>query len=321
MKSLCGVIVVIAGLSFGVSAATAAVEVGNDCTADVGNVNRTFIQLSKAAGDPLPITVPTAGVVTKWKTTLIPFDAVLDTQLKVLRSVGPNQFVTVAQSPPTRFFSGVNNFETRIPVLAGDRFGTGGSAPTGTGLYCEKGAPGDVMGAFNGDTALGAPALFTEQPGSKVAVSATVEPDVDGDGYGDETQDKCPQRAAFQTACPPVALSATSAAGKGLVSVLVTANEQASVTVTGAVVLGKGKSAQLSGGTQIVVPGTIAKFVVLFPQQLKSKLKQLRPKKFLTLNLAATAPNLVGAASASNLTVKLRGQAKPKRHKKAKAKH
>ena len=120
--------------------------------------------------------------------------------------------------------------------------------------------------------------------------------------------------------CPVVTLGVSSTARKGLATVLVTSSFQAPVTVTGTVNLGKGKQAKLSGGTQIVAPGAIAKFTMLFPQNLKAKLKELLRKRFLTLNVLATAPNVVGAPTVTSLTAKLRGQKKPPRKGKGKAK-
>jgi hypothetical protein len=36
-------------------------------------------------------------------------------------------------------------------------------------------------------------------------LSATLEPDADHDGFGDETQDQCPTNASTQGACPVIA--------------------------------------------------------------------------------------------------------------------
>jgi hypothetical protein len=38
--------------------------------------------------------------------------------------------------------------------------------------------------------------------GERLNLSAVVEPDADHDGFGDVSQDACPQSAATQTACP-----------------------------------------------------------------------------------------------------------------------
>jgi len=63
----------------------------------------------------------------------------------------------------------------------------------------------------------------------------------------------------------------------------------------------------LSGGTQIVAPGALAKFTVVFPAKLKTALKQLSTSKKLSLILTATAPG----ATTTNLTVKVPGELKP----------
>ena len=40
------------------------------------------------------------------------------------------------------------------------------------------------------------------QAGMRVNISAVLEPDVDGDLFGDLTQDLCPQSKLTQAACP-----------------------------------------------------------------------------------------------------------------------
>ena len=131
-------------------------------------------------------------------------------------------------------------------------------------------------------------------------IPSLVEPDADGDGYGDETQDQCPTDASTQGPCPapkvapappaPTTLSASAAAKKGLLTVTLTSSAQATVTVGGSVQIAKGKTVKLSGSTQIVAPGSLAKFTLLFPASLKAALKQLSTKKKLSLKLTASAP-------------------------------
>ena len=54
------------------------------------------------------------------------------------------------------------------------------------------------------DVPLGQTTAFTPVTGSdfRVDIAATVEPDRDGDGFGDLTQDQCPTDASRQSACP-----------------------------------------------------------------------------------------------------------------------
>ncbi|HEU4736212.1 MAG TPA: hypothetical protein VFS48_04180 [Solirubrobacterales bacterium] len=315
MKKQFGVVLfAVVAMLVGASPATAATEVGSDCQATNGVGGYTFVQLKRVSGGSLPIAAPSGGVVTKWKVNSGVSTAV-GQKLQILRPTGaPNQFQTVAESTPATVSQGLNSFDTRIPIQAGDRPAVagapGGSVPAP--LYC-AGDPADEMGALTPESTLGSTNTYPPAPGLVAAVSAVIEPDADNDGFGDETQDKCPQSSALQAPCPTITLSASSIVKKSFARALITSNVQASVTVTGKVKLGKGKTAKLSGGVQVVTPGTIAKFTLIFPEALKAKLKELSRKQSLQLVLTATAPNIVGAPTVSTLKAKVKGQKKPVR--------
>ncbi len=313
-KRLGGMLVAMVTILVGASSATAATEVGSDCQGTNPAVGYTFVQLKKVSGSP-PIAAPSGGVVTKWKVNS-GFPTPVGQKLQILRATGgANQFQVVAESTPGTVSQGLNSFDTRLPIQAGDRpavaGATGGAGPAP--LYCATGNPEDEMGALTPVATLGSTNTFPPAPGLVAAISAVVEPDADGDGFGDETQDQCPQSASLQTPCPVAALSVSSVVRKGFVRVLVTSNTQASVRVAGTVKLGKGKKAKLSGSTQVVVPGTIAKFTLIFPAGLKSKLKELSRKQSLQLVLKATAPNVAAAPTVRTLKAKVKGQKKPLR--------
>jgi hypothetical protein len=307
--------------AIGAASASAATEFGDNCAGNKTTKSEpiTFFQLT-SAGNPLSNTAPNAGVITKWKVNNSLPETFTQT-LMVLRPNGP-QTVQIIGEAPQSIGPGLNTFDTRIPVQVGDRLGLLGSAGAGN-LFCEL--PGGGMnriGAFiGGGGGVGSTNTVIEiEAEARFPVSALIEPDADNDGYGDETQDKCPQSASTQSPCPVVALSASAVAKNNLATVLITSSSQGPVTVAGTANLGKGKSATLSGGTQIVAPGAIAKFTLLFPKALKAKLKQLSRKRFLFLNLTATAPNVVGSPTSTILKVKLKGQAKPKPKHRAKPK-
>jgi hypothetical protein len=104
-----------------------------------------------------------------------------------------------AQNPVV--VSTVNTFPTRIPVAAGLSIGLNNSA---NGMTCwGAGVAGDQVAAATFD-----PGASTDFPGSstfpnvRVNISAVLEPDVDGDQYGDVSQDLCPQSKLTQAACP-----------------------------------------------------------------------------------------------------------------------
>ena len=55
---------------------------------------------------------------------------------------------------------------------------------------------------------------------ARFTVFASLEPDADNDGYGDETQDKCRRARRPRPPCPVLPLSTSPCARKGLVKVL-----------------------------------------------------------------------------------------------------
>lgn len=292
--------------------ATAATEFGDSCTADettlVEKVPISLFALT-AAGDPLPLVAPSSGVITQWKINQVVTPVPITQTLEVLRTAGPPIVQVIGESVQI-VGPGSNSFNTRIPVQAGDRLGL--SAPAESPLFfCEAPGSENLLGLF-ASVGPGASTKFEPiEAEARVPASAVIEPDVDNDGYGDETQDKCPQSAAAQVACPMVTLSIRSVVKKGLVTLFALASTQASVKVEGTVKPGKGKAVKLSGGTQVVVPGMLAKFTLLFPKKLRTALKELPRKRSLTLSVKATTPNVVGPPTTKTLKLHLRGQAKP----------
>jgi hypothetical protein len=317
-------VLVSAALAFG-GVASAATTVGNSCTPNEAlEAEALVVGLANAPSNPLPVAVPSAGVITSWTFNGLSFptSASFKAQLKVLRPTStPEQFTVAGETALTPVVVGINTFPARIPVQAGDLIAEAGlvtkegeSKPMVE--FCKGLAAFERIGATpNG--ALGTSVMVVEEESTLgVPITVAVEPDADHDGYGDETQDQCPTDATTQGPCPtkaappapaPITLSASAAAKKGLVTVTLTTSAQATVSVGGTVKLGKGKTTTLSGGTQIVAPGTLAKFTVLFPAKLKAALKQTPKSKKLSLALTASAP---GAASTS-ITVKVPGQQKP----------
>jgi hypothetical protein len=307
-----------------VQSASASTQAGNQCVGNEAAENFTILSTANAPGGPLPATMPVAGVITRWTFNAVPElpPGILNQTLKMFRPTGtPGQFQVIGESTPALIAPGSNSFSTRISVLAGDMIGSYGATFEGpVTLFCETSNPGDRVGIVSGNPPLGSVATSAEElAGLQNPITVTIEPDADNDGYGDETQDQCPQSATLQVACPVVSLNASSVVKKTLVKVLVTASSQASVVVKGSVKLGKGKSAKLSGGTQIVAPGVISRFILLFPGKLKAKLEELSKKRFLSLKLTVKGANLAGAPTVRTLKVKLKGQAKPKPRPKPKS--
>jgi hypothetical protein len=289
--------------------AAAAVRVGNDCFGDKVVEGSTLVQLASDPANPLPLTVPEAGVLTRW-TSKSELEGPVPERLKVLRATAvAGQFEVIGESAEQQVPDGINTFNTRIPVQAGDRLGVYG-APSSGGLTC-PGKAGDHYGYFAGNLPTGSAGTF-EQADGRVAVSALVEPDADHDGFGDETQDRCPQSAAVQVACPPLSIDAVAEPpSRGLVVVLVATSAEAPIAVSGATA-----GFELTGPQKPVSTGVIAAFTLPFPVRLKSRLAKLPKARSLSLRVTAEGRNLAGVAAADTLTVKLRGRAKAHgRHK------
>jgi hypothetical protein len=127
-------------------------------------------------------------------------------ELKVARPSGGSQFQIVgASSADVSGLTGNRLFTTltQIPVQAGDVIGLRGD--TGSGLPCDRAAPSpmSVEAILAGNPAVGSTVSPTGSFASfELDLSARLEPDADGDGYGDETQDQCPTDPSTHGPCP-----------------------------------------------------------------------------------------------------------------------
>ncbi len=303
--------------------ASAATEVGSACAATSGGTNITIVPISMAPGSPLPLTAPTAGVVTKWKVnSALPPPFAFSERMRVFRPTAvANEFQTVAQTDLGFVLTGANTFPTRIPVQAGDRFGAF-AAEGSIALFCPTPNATDVIGIKAGDAPPGTTATYAPAEEIQLALSVTIEPDADNDGFGDETQDSCPQNAALQIPCPVLKLKAFGTPpGGSAVRVLVASDAQASITVSASAKVPKGKkgkgtmTTQLTPVVQLVSPGELIVYTINFNKALKDALKALPKKKSITLEIVAEGKSLGGASSSERLAVKVKGQKPPKKAK------
>lgn len=298
----------------GVPAASAATEVGNACRAEAGfPAAATALQLAESTPNPLPLAVPAAGVISRWRVDALAGFSTVEEKLKVFRASGPGSFRVVAESAPQPMGSEENVAATRIPVQAGDRLGVYG---TPYFLYC-SGNPGDVTGVAAEDSPIGSSPTFAEILNPRLAVVATVEPDADGDGYGDETQDGCPQSAAYQAACPIVALRVRPVRKGKSLRLLVTADMGAEVTVYGQAMWGfkpkrKGLGKRtlivpLYSGTKAVAAGQPTPFGIRYSKAVRRRLRKLTPKQSVRARITVTAPNPAGAPTTEIVKLRLHG--------------
>jgi hypothetical protein len=287
-------------------ASAAAVELGNGCTAAGAQPDFTVLMVAKGPDNPLPISAPTDGVITKARISMpsVSPSPGYPQKLKVARATGaPNQYTVVGESGSLPVVSGVQTFDVRVPMAAGDLLGLQGS--TNGVLYCD-GDAANVIGVLPGDSGVGSTATYSPQSGNAIPLVVTLEPDADKDGYGDITQDACPQSATTQDECPIVKLDSFSTAQDGSILVLVGTSEPAKVKVSGKATV-NGKVVKLGGKAKQLKPGKLGQYKVSLPAALKAALAQLPSSKFIKVKITASATDVAGRKSKDTSSVKLHG--------------
>jgi hypothetical protein len=305
----------VCGLSLAsASNAAGVVEAGSYCAANNFSGGNTMAPLLGAPG-PLPLVAPSSGVVTKWKVNAGALEFPVLEELRLMRQVGgPEVLLTTAESEPELILPNqLNVFETRLPIQTGERFGVYGPEPFGT-AYCSTGVETDSLVFKKVDATVGTTETYKALPQAQAAAVGVIEPDADADGYGDETQDRCPRSAPVQAECPPLSLGILARAGRNAATILVASSVEAPITVTGTVSLpGKAKAGtssktKLRAPARTVKPGAIVAFRLEFPRSLKAALAGTVRSRSLRLKVTAVGSNIAGLATSKVLIVKLRGR-------------
>ena len=174
---------------------------GQHCT--LWNTN---IYLSNTAGT---VTSPINGVLVTWtikKEAESPGTTTHPVHARVLEMVGSQWRGLGAAAdviPPTA--GGIHSYPTRLPIAQGNyiaiEFDNDSAAP-----------PMFASNIFGASMKLRSPPFPTGGPpetisgnfsGWQIFLRGTVEPDADGDGFGDETQDRCPGSSGVTAGCVP----------------------------------------------------------------------------------------------------------------------
>ncbi len=163
------------------------------------SLGASFIQVDVGSGTSYE--VPADGVITRWHSSVTADDPVV--YLRTFQRTGGSTFVAIGESAPHVLVPGApSTFDTRIPVLRGDLIGLRVKGVGNLGCTYSGLSPADVYVRVNQAKPAGEQETADiEVPGSRLNVAAEVEPDTDGDGYGDETQDNCPTNVGSQAAC------------------------------------------------------------------------------------------------------------------------
>jgi hypothetical protein len=278
-------------------------DFGNGCTANTSAGPSTIVMTAKSGLNTLPVTAPATGIITKVSVN-VPAIPPVPTVVKTLRpTANPNEYAVISQSATFSITAGSASYDVRLPVTAGDLLGVSSSLGV---LLCSSASASDVVAGVASDIQPGAVATYTPIPSRALPMVATVEPDVDRDGYGDTTQDLCPQSAAFQTACPVIVLDSFAAPSGKTVTVEVSTSTDAIVKLLGTAKV-NGKKVKLTGGSKSVKPGVLTKFKVRLPAALKAALAALPSGKRIKIQLTASATDLIGRVTTDKSSVKLPG--------------
>jgi hypothetical protein len=159
----------------------------------------TGVQDASGAGAP-SYTIPSQGVLTGYTTRGGTITGGM--RLVVFRHGAGSDFVVVDRTDPGVVPSGaLTHFPARISVLPGDLLGI--QVVTQDTWCVFAGVPGDHhFYDFGLDLQKGATfSTPNDASGNRWNIEATLEPDADHDGFGDETQDRCPANATAQGAC------------------------------------------------------------------------------------------------------------------------
>jgi hypothetical protein len=152
-------------------------------------------------------------------------------------------------------------------------------------------------------------------------VIATVEPDADKDGFGDETQDKCATDATTQADCDKLAPKLAIFNIPGTLQLLIVTDQEASITVAGSanVPAAKRKRRKRARATKAVALtsvsrslaiGQLGNFTLATPKAVKSALRKLTRRKSIKVELTITAKDTKGNTATTKQTVSLKGTAK-----------
>lgn len=283
------------------------------CSADETRMDATVLGLG-LGGAPLP--APADGVVTGWRVYGGSALKRFEQRLQVFRRVdGPvSSFLAVAESNAEVAPDDPRHvFKTRIPVESGDLF-----ALRGTRTFVCDDVVGVTSGLHQGPTPVGSSYEFKAEEGLGVPLYVAIEPDEDGDGYGDETQDRCIREPTTQDGCPTVNLRVKEAVVKARsILIRVTAGTKAKTLARGEIrwrFTPPGSNYETlqivgaSSGAKRLLPGRSTRLKVDLLRVVQQRLDEMAPERSLKAKISVRALSVAGREVERELTVRLPGR-------------
>ncbi|HEX6584162.1 MAG TPA: hypothetical protein VF056_11225 [Thermoleophilaceae bacterium] len=171
----------------------------------------SFIHPSDPNGDPYSGGAPVAGVITKFRIRAFgeggaaatvtfrladisrPDPQNATNAIATLVAEGPTVTIPASNAPETPILE----FPARVTVAQGNHL-----ALDGTNVWATYNTSGDKFSyVFKPPLVAGQGPRGSVDATGELLVQAVIEPDADGDGFGDETQDGCPTQGSNQGAC------------------------------------------------------------------------------------------------------------------------
>lgn len=260
------------------------------------------------------VAAPANGVLVRWRIRTNgpggPF------VLRVIRPVSGTTVTGIATSTSqSPLAAGIAEFGTRLPVRQGDRIGLGFTSTNSALFKSSVAAPGAMAFYFSPDVLDGATLPATiENDGTELLFNADFEPDADGDGFGDETQDTCPTIAGSAAGCasasPAIRQSAASRQRIKNLSANATLDRVATVDARAVVKYNVGKKRfkfKSKLVKALVGPGVDTKFAFAFTKSQRAKMNaRLKLKKKLTAVITYNAQDTAGLKSTVTSNVRLK---------------
>jgi hypothetical protein len=296
-----------AGLAVALGGST---EVGQTTSTPTFGVNTPVAPFSTVPGTPSYATPH--GVLTSWRFHSSGDSAAGAVRLKIFRYTGTGTdlvFKVLAESslktlePDTAY-----DFKERIPVDQGDLLGLTAVSDAEVGITV-PGTPQNRLAQFGGgDIAPGQTGTATiAWPDLRPSVAATVEPDADGDGFGDDSQDKCPVDRTTQALCQFSFGRLKRNEERGTAVLPVTVPGAGALSLSGKGVAGQQASTSraASAGGRATASASTVKLVVKGKGKKKKTLNETGKVK---LNLAITYTPTGGDPTTRSMKVKLKKQ-------------
>jgi hypothetical protein len=182
----------------------------NGGSVQVGICDPLCTLIVTSVGSFNPVTSPDNGVVVSWATSSSDPPMVTSTaRFRVLRYLGANHWIGAGTGPiehtTAAYTTDSFTLKPGVPIQTGDYIGVDSTRDDSAGVATLARPLGPINMVFFGTPlADGGPdQVSAPTPGIEAYVQATVEPDADGDRFGDETQDQCLGTAGSANGCVP----------------------------------------------------------------------------------------------------------------------